>query len=55
MQFTASRYLFPFHSYKDLNIPDQWDIEKGLGTRICNVIWLENQFYENLNDLFLFL
>ena len=53
MQFTASRYLFSFQSYKGLNIPDQWDIEKDLETRICDVIWLESQFYENFNDLFL--
>ena len=53
MQFTTSRYLFSFQSYKGLNIPNQWDIEKGLGTRICYVIWLERQFYENFNDLFL--
>ena len=53
MQFTASRYLFSFQSYKGLNIPNQWDIEKGLGTRICDIIWLESQFCENLNDLFL--
>ena len=38
MQFTASRYLFSFHSYKGLNIPNQRDIEKGLGTKICDVI-----------------
>ena len=51
MQFTASRYLFSFQSYKGLNIPNQRNIEKGLGTRICDVICLENQFCENLNDL----
>ena len=36
-----------------LNIPNLSDIEKGLGTRICNVIWLESQFCENLDYLFL--
>ena len=46
-------YLFSFQSYKDLNISNQWDTEKGLGTRIYDVIWLESQFYENLNYLFL--
>ena len=53
MQFTPSRYLSSFQSYKGLNIPNQWGIEKGLGTKICDVIWLESQFYENFNDLFL--
>ena len=53
MQFTASRYLFLLQSYKGLNIPNQRNIEKGLGTSICDVIWLESQFCENLNDLFL--
>ena len=38
MQFTASRYLFSFQSYDGLNIPIERDIEKGLGTRICDVI-----------------
>ena len=38
MQFTASRYLFSFQSYEGLNIPNQRDIEKDLGTRICDVI-----------------
>ena len=38
MQFTASRYLLSFQSYKSLNIRNQRDIEKGLGTRICDVI-----------------
>ena len=45
--YRFSVYLFSFQSYKGLNIPNQWDIEKGLGTRICDVIWLESQFYEN--------
>ena len=55
MQFTASRYLFSFQSYKGLNMPSQRDIEKGLGTRICDIIWLEREFFENWNDLFLIL
>ena len=43
---------FSFQSfYKGLHIPNEWVIEKGLGTRICDVIWLESQFYENLNDV----
>ena len=46
-------YHFSFQSYKGLNIPNQRDIEKGMRTRICDVIWLESQFCENLNDLFL--
>ena len=53
MQFTTSRYLFSFQSYKALELPNQRDIEKGLGTRICDIIWLESQFCENKNDLFL--
>ena len=53
MQFTASRYLFLFQSYKDSNIPNQRDIEKALGTRICDINRLESQFLKNLNDLFL--
>ena len=38
MQFTASRYLFSFQSYKGLNTPNQRDIEKDLGTRIYDVM-----------------
>ena len=53
MQVTTSRYLFSLQSYKGLNIQNQWDIEKGLGTRICDVIRLESQFCENLNYLLL--
>ena len=30
MYVTASRHLFSFQGYKGLNIPNQWDIEKGL-------------------------
>ena len=45
--------FFSFQSYKGLNIPNQRDIKKGLGTRICDVIWLKSQFCENLSDLFL--
>ena len=51
MQFAASRYLFLFQNFKGC-ILNQWDIEKGLGTRICDVIWLESQFCENLIRLF---
>ena len=53
MQLTVSRCLFSFQSYKCLNIANQRDIEKGLGTRICDVIRLESQLCEKLNDLFL--
>ena len=48
MQFTTSRYIFSFQTYKGLSIPNQRGIEKGLGTRIYDVISLEN-----LNDPFL--
>ena len=53
MQFTASPYPFSFHSYKGLNIANQMEIEKGLGTTDCDVIRLESQLSEDLNDLFL--
>ena len=53
MQFSASWYLFSSQSYKGLNMPNQRGIEKGLGTRIYDVIWLEREFCENLNGLFL--
>ena len=32
MQFTTSQYLVSFQDYKDLKIPSQRDIEKGLET-----------------------
>ena len=32
MQFTTSKYFFSFHSCKGVDIPNQIDIEKGLGT-----------------------
>ena len=43
MQLTAFRYLFSFQSYKCLNIPNQRDIEKCLGTTICDIL-LKRQF-----------
>ena len=53
MQFTNSRYLFSLQSHEGLHIANQGDIEKSLGTIICDVIWLESQFCKNLCDLFL--
>ena len=44
MQFTASRYLLSFQSYKGLNIQNQRGIEKGLGTRICDVVLIVTKF-----------
>ena len=41
MQFTASRYLFSFQSYKDLHIPNQRDIEKGLDQKASFVKFKE--------------
>ena len=36
--FPISQYLFSFLSCKGLSIPNQRDIEKGLGTIICDMM-----------------
>ena len=52
-QFHTGSKRIRFRVNAALVIPNQWEIKKGLGTRIFDVIWYESQFYKNLNDLFL--
>ena len=47
MQFTAFRYLVPeLQRFQYTKSEGHWKVSE-------NMIWLESQFCENLNDLFL--